>query len=344
MHSPRRVCVVDSLAADCEAGRVPTQGGLLADYLAREGLTVLKASTQPGKLMRALDMALTLSCHLEKYDVALIQVFGRRAFEYARLSSWIAKKLNKKVVLVLRGGMLPLEWQHQPERLQQVFDRADAIIAPSSYMASFFREAGYPITVIPNFIEIERYPFRLRSRIQPRFFWMRGFHQQYNPQMAIGAFALLKKKFHEAVLSMGGPDGGELGACQRLASKLGVAESVRFLGLLTKDRIVAEADKHDIHLHTNRIDNMPVTLIENMALGLPIVATRVGGVPYLVRDGETALLVESENVEAMAAAMARLLTDSGLVSRLSQAGRQFVEQTCTWPAIRNAWLSVLCGN
>lgn len=348
MNLPRklrnRICVVDSFVAETGTQAVPTQGALLADYLAKEGLFVIRTSSEPKKLKRALDMAATLVRCRSEYDVTLIQVFGLRAFQYAQVSSWIARRLKKKVVLVLRSGGLPEEWRRQPRRLQRVFRRADSIVAPSSYLASTFQEVGYQIEVIPNFIEIERYPFRCRGTLRPCLFWVRAFHPKYNPQMAIETFALLKRKFPDAVLSMGGPDAGELDVCRRLAASLGVADSVHFLGFLTKAQIVAEAAKHDIHLHTNRVDNTPVTLLENMALGLPIVATRVGGVPHLVRDGQTALLVENEDIQGMAAAVDRLLTTPQLATELSQAGRQFVKQNCTWMGIRDAWLSVLGKN
>jgi glycosyltransferase involved in cell wall biosynthesis len=337
----RRVCVVDSFLAGTVNCAVPTQGALLADHFMRDGLTVLKTSSRPGKVLRAADMVATLVRRRSEYDVALIQVFGRRAFRYAQLSACVAGRLGKRVVLVLRGGTLPDEWRRSPQRLRPLLQGADVIVAPSSYMGEIFRGAGFAVRDIPNFIVLDRYPFKLRRTPAPRLFWMRAFHWQYNPQMAIETLALLKESYPEASLSMGGPDSGELESCRELAARLGVGRSVRFLGFLTKERLLAEAERHDIHLHTNRIDNTPVTLIENMALGLPVVATRVGGVPHLVRDEETALLVGSEDACAAADAVTRLLSDSALAERLSRAGRRLVEERFAWPAVRAAWLSVL---
>ena len=71
-------------------------------------------------------------------------------------------------------------------------------------------------------------------------------------------------------------------------------------------------------------DGIPTVLIEALALEIPVVATRVSGIPELVRDGDTGLLVDPDDPAALAAALARLLADPGLGRRLAAAGRELV--------------------
>jgi len=95
---------------------------------------------------------------------------------------------------------------------------------------------------------------------------------------------------------------------------------VTMAGFLDPAGKAREFDAADIYLNTNRIDNMPVSVLEACASGVPVVATRVGGVPYLLADGETALLVGSDDAAAMAKGVVRLLRDPVLAERLSSNG------------------------
>jgi len=91
---------------------------------------------------------------------------------------------------------------------------------------------------------------------------------------------------------------------------------------------------------TNRIDNMPVSLLEAAAFGLPIVSTDVGGIPDIIVHEETALPVGSEDPSAMADGVLRLLDDSDLSARLSDNARRLAE-SCSWAALRHRRVDVL---
>ena len=97
-----------------------------------------------------------------------------------------------------------------------------------------------------------------------------------------------------------------------------------------------EGDAADIYINTNRIDNMPVAVLEACAMGLPVVSTDVGGIPDLLTHGETGLLVPDDDDDAMARAVQSLLTNSELAGRISHSGRKLAESSA-WERVRLLW-------
>ncbi|MFO0687461.1 MAG: glycosyltransferase [Myxococcota bacterium] len=110
---------------------------------------------------------------------------------------------------------------------------------------------------------------------------------------------------------------------RRLAAELGIESRVHLLGLRNDvDRLLAAAD---VFVQPSRSEGLPLAVLEAMAAGLPVVATRVGGMGEAVVDGETGLLVEPERPDILAGALRRLLGDEALRSRLGRAGRARAE-------------------
>ena len=129
---------------------------------------------------------------------------------------------------------------------------------------------------------------------------------------------------------------------QALATRLGQSDAVEFLGRLERDAIVALYHGADAMLNPSRVDNMPNSVLEALACGLPVISTRVGGVPYIVQDGETALLVAPDNPHEMAQAIVRIYRDKALRAHLRENGCREVAQYA-WQEVRPQWLS-LYGN
>jgi glycosyltransferase involved in cell wall biosynthesis len=221
-----------------------------------------------------------------------------------------------------------------------VLSKANLILVPHEFLRVELSALGLRVDgLIPNFIELEKYTFRERSRLAPRFLYLRGMHSIYNPAMAVRALALIQQQYPEASLTMAGREDTDSDLCRALVRDLQV-RNVHFIGQVAKEQIPALADQHDIHLHTNRVENMPVSIIEMWACGLPIVGTRVGGMPYLVRHRVDGILVASEDYRAMAEACFELLSDSELARTLSQNGSARAQEL-TWESIEPAWARVL---
>jgi glycosyltransferase involved in cell wall biosynthesis len=135
---------------------------------------------------------------------------------------------------------------------------------------------------------------------------------------------------------MAGQEKGETARLREQARELGLSEAVRFVGFLDLAGKQREFARNDIFLNTNRIDNMPVSVLEAAAFGLPIVATAVGGIPFMLQDQRTALLVPDDDVAAMTCAVERLLADPTLAAALSRNARVLAEASA-WPGVFSLW-------
>lgn len=116
-----------------------------------------------------------------------------------------------------------------------------------------------------------------------------------------------------------GLDPGHVDALRRDAASLGLAERFRFGGYPGPIGDVWQLV--DYHVHASRYDSLPIAITEAMALGLPSVVTRVGGIPEMVSDEETGLVVPPDDVDALAGALVRMVTDGALARRLGDAAR-----------------------
>jgi glycosyltransferase involved in cell wall biosynthesis len=157
-------------------------------------------------------------------------------------------------------------------------------------------------------------------------------------EFLIDATAILARRWPALVCAIGG--GGDLKReLEARARALGVADRVRFLGVLAQDAVadhLAAADVAvvpSVHDTSGNVDGLPNVVLEALASGTPLVASRVGGIPSVVTDGRTGLLVPERNVEALAAAMDHLLGDAGLRDQIGQEARSEAVRLRSWERV-----------
>lgn len=317
-------------------GWVTTQGEILANLFMNAGYRVKTTSSIPSRPRRLVDTVRSMIGWRNDYDLVVLNVFSGPAFGMADLSSAVARLVNKPLIMVLRGGNLPGFARHRARWVHRVLNRADGIVAPSAFLAEFARQWSLDVDVIPNVIRLEAYPFQLRRELRPKLLWMRTFHEIYHPEMAIEVLKEVRRNVPDAILTMAGQEKGLLNSVRSLSQSYGLNDAVRFAGFLDLPGKQKEFLEHDIFLNTNRVDNAPVSVLEAAAFGLPVVATRVGGIPYFLDDGQNGLLVEDGDVKGMSQAVLRLLHDDNLAEKLSHNGRVLAE-SCSWEKVQLGW-------
>ena len=202
-----------------------------------------------------------------------------------------------------------------------------------------FQNAGYTnLKYIPNSIELKNYPFQLRKKASPKLLYVRSFAHIYNPILALKVLKELLSDYPTVTLSMVGPfKDDSIEQCKAFAEQNNLP--VTFTGGMPKEKWLAYAKDFDIFINTTNVDNTPVSVIEAMALGLPVVTTNVGGIPYLLKEDE-AMLVPPDSVEAMDNAIRELLKSPDKVEKLSFQGRKKVE-AFDWQAVKEKWIEIL---
>ena len=313
----------------------------LGPLLESEGLEVFYSSDKMNQLLRLFDMLWAVLKYRNIVEMVLIDTYSKRSFYGIFIIIQLCRLLKMKYISILRGGTLPLRLEKSPLLSSYVFRNAYKLIAPSGYLKEKFEEKGYNTIIIPNNIPVNNYKYKKRSEIKPRLLWVRSFHQIYNPEMAIRVLYSLKKEYTDAVLCMVGPDKDtSLIKCKNIVSELGLSDSVIFTGNLSKSEWHKLSEDYDIFINTTTIDNTPVSVIEALALGLPVISTNVGGIPYLLKDKEDSLLVEPGKVYEMLNAIRSLLENKSLTALLSQNGRKKAE-SFDWSKIKLLWLDIL---
>jgi glycosyltransferase involved in cell wall biosynthesis len=317
-------------------GTVKSQGQILSNFFAEAGYEVLTTSSVLNRYLRLADIVRNLITERSRIDVVILEVYGGPSFVVEDIASRLAKQFKKPLVLWLHGGALPEFMARFPNWTRRVLRRADAIISPTDYLARSVVPYGFQSHIIPNTINLAEYPYRHRTSIKPRLFWMRSFHEVWNPLMAVRVLARLRSIEPDACLVMAGPDRGLEQSARQLADGLGLNGSVRFAGFLDGPTKALEGNAADIYINTNRVDNMPVAVVEACAMGLPVVTTSVGGIKDLLQEGETGLLVPDDDDEAMVRAIRRLIKEPQLAGNLSANGRQLARRS-SWDEVRPQW-------
>jgi glycosyltransferase involved in cell wall biosynthesis len=245
------------------------------------------------------------------------------------------KLLGKKVIVNYRDGQ---GGDHlRRSRLAVATLRLpDAVVAPSDYLVDVFAGFGLRAVSIPNFIDAARFRFRDRAPLRPVFMTNRGLEPLYNVGCVLRAFALIQRSYPDASLTVAhdGPCRRELEA---LAAELQL-RNVRFLGKVPPERIADLYDEADIYLTSPNVDNMPGSLLECFASGLPVIATKVGGIPYIVADGVTGFLVPPNDHAALAERALMLLENPAVARQIAARARAECAARYVWDAVRPQWL------
>jgi glycosyltransferase involved in cell wall biosynthesis len=320
-------------------GNTVTAIEILGKFLENDGYHIVYASSEKNKFLRFSEMIRKTLALRGQADYVLIDTYSTQNFWYAFAVSQLCRLLKMKYIPILHGGNLPDRLKRNPVLCRMVFKNAHANVAPSGYLQEAFEKAGFNVLRIPNPFDVTAFPVFERAHLGPKLLWVRAFSPIYNPQMALKVMEHLKTDFPDVTLCMVGPDKTHMvEKIKQLAQAKHL--TVIFPGRLPKEEWASLSKQYDIFINTAHTDNAPFSIIEAAALGMAIVSTNVGGIPHLLEQRKTAMLVGDDNHLAMANAIRELIGNSELQQNLIANSRRLAAES-DWQSIRQKWSEIL---
>jgi glycosyltransferase involved in cell wall biosynthesis len=281
-------------------GGISSQIELLSDHLNNEGYSSnifsLKAT-----FLRRIFLFFKLIYIGKHYNIFHIHGCSNRGFLPIIYGVIVGKMLHKKLIITYHGGGAYFFFKKHPKFIRYFLLKADKVTVMSGYLKKIFAEFDIPCIVIPNILKMENIKVRKRVVINPNFISIRNLTPIYNVMCVVKAFEIVKSNISSATLTILGT--GECLENIEAYIKKNSIKDVLIVGLVPNTEIYKWLDKSDISLFSPLIDNMPISILESFNAGLLVISSNVGGIPYMVIDGKTGYLFESDNEKKLAEKM-----------------------------------------
>jgi glycosyltransferase involved in cell wall biosynthesis len=272
---------------------------------------------------------------LRRADVVHIFSAAYSSFLLAPLPAIaVARAFGRPTVLNYRSGEASDHLRRSPIARNAIASVTRNIV-PSRFLVDVFASFGIEATSIPNVLDLERFRFRARVPLRPRLVSTRNFAGLYNVGCTLRAFGMVQQRWPEATLTLVGT-GAEAPKLRALAASLQL-KHVTFAGAVAPKDIATYYGDADIYIQSPNIDNMPTSVLEAFASGLPVVSTEAGGVPAILTHGVHGLLAPLADYETLGHHVLRLLADPDHARQLARAAFTTCE-ACTWPRVRDQWV------
>lgn len=247
---------------------------------------------------------------------------------------------RKRVILSARGGEAERFFQRYGILLKPIIKKVDTISVPSGFLREVFKKAfDIDAVIVPNIVDLHQFKFRERNPVRPRLLTTRNLEKIYNVACVIRAFYKVHNRFPESTLGIVG-EGSERRELEQLVAELGLNNSIKFYGRVEHAKIQTLYDQYDIYVNASNVDNFPGTILEAFASGLPVVSTNAGGIPYIVQNWKTGLLVDMNDCDALADNIIQLLHDPELALTITKNAREECKKF-SWEYIKTILIPLL---
>ncbi len=267
-------------------------------------------------------------------------------------SAWIARemlraqKLDVKVITTLHGTDITIVGQDPSFNAITKFsiERSDRLTAVSEFLRretyNAFGCTACDVGVIHNFIDPavynrEAHPPLLRNQFgdEPIVMHISNFRRVKRVRDVVAIFAIVNREMPSRLVMVGdGPDRAE---AEDEVRKLGIDDRVQFLGKI--DNVAPLLASADLFLLPSQSESFGLSALEALASGVPVIGTNAGGMPEVVRSGETGFLCEVADVEGMASAAISILTDKSRWNRMSELGARDARERFSQDEIVNKY-------
>jgi glycosyltransferase involved in cell wall biosynthesis len=289
-------------------------------------------------LVTSIAYVLSLLFRVYKYDV--IHVFSASYFSFVLAPTpaiLIGKLYRRKVLLNYHSGEAEDHLRRWRRTAIPTIRLVDSVVVPSEYLVRVFASFGLKATAIYNLIDTSKFRFRERAPLRPVFLSNRNLESHYGVDRVLRAFAIVQEKLPEAGLTIAG-DGSQSRTLKTLAEELGL-RNTKFIGQVAPFAIADVYDAADIFMNGSEIDNQPLSILEAFSCGLPVVTTDAGGIPDIVEDGRTGMVVARGDYAELASRAMTLLNDPALTKQIVEQARHECLKY-SWEAVRDAWMNV----
>jgi glycosyltransferase involved in cell wall biosynthesis len=323
-------------------GFYPSQGSILVDVLQKKGWDISWTSSIKNKVFRLFSIIFSIIrfLFLSGKKASIIDFFSGPSYFYASfLITLIHVTFNLKYILVLHGGNIPKRIKNNPLITKFIFKNSFYVICPSDFFKDIIiKELDLKnILVIPNAIYCEKYNNCDIGNVT-NIVYLRSFHKFHDPVTLIKAFSKVLKTVPNARLTLIGFDekDGTYEESIKQIKTLSIEKCVTIKGPVNKKEVPLIAKKHAIFVNCSLIDNTPVSTIEAMAMGMCIIGTNVGGIPYLIKDNFDSIIIEPKNAKALADSILRIINNKELALRLSKQAKISSEKF-DWKKVTKEW-------
>ena len=263
--------------------------------------------------------------------------------------AWMIKKIfGVPYIVSLRGGDVPgfrpydfkLYHKIAAPFLHVIWHGASSVIANSKglhNLATAF-DSTIEIPIIPNGVDLKKFSAPARDWSAPRLLSVGRIVYQKGLDLAMSALADLKDLSWTWTIAGDGP---QMQVLQSMAEENGIKDRVHFIGWQSADQLKKEYCAANVFLFPSRHEGMPNAVLEAMASGLPVVATRIAGNEELVVNGETGALVPAEDVESLRESLMPLLVEAKMREKMGRASRQRVEESFSWNRVAEQYQKIL---
>ncbi len=278
-------------------------------------------------------------------QVQLVHVMANSGWSWHLVAApaiWISSLRGVPAIVNYRGGEAAGFFERSFRWVRPSLRKAAAIVVPSGFLQEIFEKWGISTRIVPNIVDLTRFSSRGKQKLSGDEHYTilvsRNLESIYDVATAIRAFHRVCETLPGVRLIIAG-SGPERDSLHALVSTLSLSDSVTFMGNVENEKMAELYKSVDVMVNTSRFDNMPISILEALACGVPVVSTCVGGIPYLVQHNRTALLVNPGDEDATAEAIVSLLTNHDLEQRLVRDGMEQVQQY-KWSRVRSQLLDV----
>jgi len=337
-----KVCLVAPFPPP--SGGMSVQAQILLDCLRREAIVVYPVKTnREGKIWVTRTLAFAKDLLRSILASNVVHVF-------TALGSYTSLAITAMCVLTPRvfGRRLIVSHHSSANRflnrwsflVRSIYRMANVVTAQSGYLANIFSQLGIRSYEFPNLLDTSEFEYVERNNFSPKLLFARHLIPAYGAEDAIIAYQIIVEKRPDATLTIVG-DGSERRKLENMARRLGL--TVRFMGGLNHEEMSGVYRTNDIFLICSKGDNFPMVILEAAASGLPIVSTRVQGIPYMIQDGRNGILVSPGNCSEMAQAVLNLIDNPDRARCLARRAKEFADE-CTWEKNKLRLFSIYLGN